>query len=43
VPAADMHSLPQALIDLKPSAPVSRESVFAASNIETWRLHLKVA
>ena len=43
VPAADLHSLPQALLNLHPPAPASRESVFAVPDIETWRSYLKAA
>jgi hypothetical protein len=43
VPTADLHSLPQALLDLQPAPPVNRESVFAVPDTEIWRLHLKVA
>ena len=42
VPTADLHSLPQALLELHPPAHINRESVFAEADLETWRLHFKV-
>jgi hypothetical protein len=41
VPAADLHSLPDALRELKCSAAVDRKSVFADPDIDVWRSHLE--
>ena len=43
VPTVDLHSWQQALLDLQPSAPISRENFFTVPELQTWRSHLKVA